>query len=900
MILKRLKLANFKDILEREVQFPACGLIVVQGPNEVGKTALQEALDLLLEVPADSNKARVKTQRPVGRDAAPEVELEADCGPYSFTYFKRFDVRHPETVLRVHHPRSEQLTGRDAHERVGSILAENLDVQLWKAVRVQQGAAIGQVGLADCRSLMAALDAAAGTVPVGQGELTIFERIAKEALRYFTPGGQPVQDLMRDRKEVELLERDVARLTGSLAELQKTVEQVEWLDRQLRTLDEELEEAGSNRGARSDELRELEKLERELAPLHANAEAAEARASQAQDRRDARLRLVADVERLDDAVQALEVAHARRTAELENARSDAARQTLEAEAAAERREQAEQLYELRRRDYDFRQDELGLAQLNERHGRVVESRRLVSEARELLARTKITQSGLNRIDEERATLAKARAALEAGSPSLTFAAEAEITFLVDGDTLSLGPRQVVERAIKDELKVQVPNLFSMSVRSGASVESLTRQVHTSEVQLARIFKTSAVASRDDAGEQLRQRQEAERTVHDADARQQQDLRDLTLEQMSGKIESLERSTSSYLAARPAEPVIGATTEECDELRRRAEADAAQAKAVHEGASRLARGADERTDGLRADVQATSAQLDLQRENHERLLREIGVARLTATDDSLEQELREARDTEQETHGLLVAEEAQLQALEPERVRALAENATAACENLDIQRRALKEQRLRLEAELRFRGQDGLAEAYEEVASKRDRCRRALDGLEKRAGATKHLLEAMRECREEARQRREGPLRERINELGRILYGGSFSVELDDRLAISDRTLGGTTLAFEQLSTGAQEQLALIARLSAGMLVSDHGGVPIILDDTLGHSDEGRLEYMGHILSEAGRRCQVIVLTSYPRRYAHVSGATVISLVGDKITGSVTGSGAREPGAALDS
>ena len=33
---------------------------------------------------------------------------------------------------------------------------------------------------------------------------------------------------------------------------------------------------------------------------------------------------------------------------------------------------------------------------------------------------------------------------------------------------------------------------------------------------------------------------------------------------------------------------------------------------------------------------------------------------------------------------------------------------------------------------------------------------------------------------------------------------------------------------------------------------------------------------------------------------HVSGATVISLVGDKITGSVTGSGAREPGAALDS
>jgi hypothetical protein len=41
--------------------------------------------------------------------------------------------------------------------------------------------------------------------------------------------------------------------------------------------------------------------------------------------------------------------------------------------------------------------------------------------------------------------------------------------------------------------------------------------------------------------------------------------------------------------------------------------------------------------------------------------------------------------------------------------------------------------------------------------------------------------------------------------------------------------------------------------------------------------------MCHILGLAGRQCQVIVLTSYPRRYASVSGATVISLVGDSVT-----------------
>ena len=93
MRITRLRLTNFKDILLREVQFPPSGVIVIQGPNEIGKTALQEAIDLILDLPADSRHRRVAAQRPAARDLSPEVELEADCGPYSFTYSKRF--RHP-------------------------------------------------------------------------------------------------------------------------------------------------------------------------------------------------------------------------------------------------------------------------------------------------------------------------------------------------------------------------------------------------------------------------------------------------------------------------------------------------------------------------------------------------------------------------------------------------------------------------------------------------------------------------------------------------------------------------------------------------------------------------------------------------------------------------------------
>ena len=605
MRLKRLRLANFKDVVSREIEFPPSGVIVIQGPNEVGKTALQEALDLLLEVHADSNKTRVKIQRPADQDAAPEVELEADSGPYSFTYFKRFDTRRPETLLRIRRPHPEQLTGREAHERVESILSESLDLDLWKAVRVQQGAAIGQVALADSRSLMAALDAAAGTAPAGQGELTLFGRIEREALRYFTPTGQPGQELVKDRREMTKLEEQVDEFTAELGKLQKTIDQLQWLEGQLRELDDQVAEAKRNRTQREAEVRELEKLEAELARLRANAEAAAAKAEQARDRHQAREQLSARLQSMDKAVQVLEQTHMKLRSSLDVAAAEQAHQAHEAEAAAVRREQAEQIYELRRQDYDFRQDELGLVQLRERRERVVDSREKVIRARELIERIKITESGLKRIDDHRLTLERARAALAAGSPNLRFEAEAELGLQVDGEVVPLAQGQVLERTVADRLDLHLPSLFRLSVRSGTSVEALTQQVRNAEAQLARLFKSYGVVDREEADRQLKSRVEAERTVHEAEARQRQDLRDLTLEEMAAKIDDLQRRTAAYCTARSPQPEMGTTIELCEELRGTAESDASSTKAAHEGLLHGSKIADDRVQDLRLKAQEAS-------------------------------------------------------------------------------------------------------------------------------------------------------------------------------------------------------------------------------------------------------------------------------------------------------
>jgi hypothetical protein len=137
-----------------------------------------------------------------------------------------------------------------------------------------------------------------------------------------------------------------------------------------------------------------------------------------------------------------------------------------------------------------------------------------------------------------------------------------------------------------------------------------------------------------------------------------------------------------------------------------------------------------------------------------------------------------------------------------------------------------------------------------------------------------------EAREEARRPYSEPLRRAIEELGRPLFGADLGVELDGELAIARRTLGGVTLRFDQLSTGAREQLALVARLACAMLVDREGaGVPLIVDDALGLTDRDRLRAMGEVLTSAAERCQVIVLTSFPERYRHVRGARVVSLAG---------------------
>jgi hypothetical protein len=148
---------------------------------------------------------------------------------------------------------------------------------------------------------------------------------------------------------------------------------------------------------------------------------------------------------------------------------------------------------------------------------------------------------------------------------------------------------------------------------------------------------------------------------------------------------------------------------------------------------------------------------------------------------------------------------------------------------------------------------------------------------RRADAARLLFETMRRNRDDAKRTYVAPFREHIERLGRIVFGPSFSIEIDDELQIVRRTLNGITVTFEALSAGAREQLCIIARLACATLVSPDGGVPVIVDDALGHSDPQRLQRIGAVFNSAGRQSQVIILTCMPDRYRSIGSAHVVTL-----------------------
>ena len=375
----------------------------------------------------------------------------------------------------------------------------------------------------------------------------------------------------------------------------------------------------------------------------------------------------------------------------------------------------------------------------------------------------------------------------------------------------------------------------------------------------------------EARQRNQERRAALRTLEECRARASECLGDLSRDALHAAVARLREQLGDVSADAPAD-LDGAKTAltAAERARERTEAALTAAKNAVEETRRRLSAIEERERGAKLRLEHADG---VRRSLAERLAAE----RDRVADAELSQRLAAAEGAATALERDFARDAERVASTNPELVESLLRDAQEGLEAASAERRAAEDERLRVEERVAFGGGQGLHERCGEAEAALLRATREAEAQRRRAAAARLLFETLRDARDATRRAHQTPLRSEIEALGRQVFGPSFGVELDDQLRVARRTLDGVTLDFEQLSGGAREQVALLARLACARLVADEGGVPAILDDALGYSDPERLEALGRALAAAGRTGQVIVLTCVGDRYRRVPGARLVRI-----------------------
>lgn len=871
MKVHRLMLRNYRGISHREIEFPDHGVVVVCGANEIGKSSMIEALDLLLESKDRSTKKDVKQVKPTHSDVGSEVSAEISCGPYLFEYRKRFHKK-PETELTVLRPHREQLTGDEAHERVRAMLAETVDSDLWHAQRVLQSASTAAVDLSGCDALSRALDVAAGDSGGLCGtEPLLIERIDAEYGRYFTPTGRPTGEWATAISRLAEAEVAVTECAAAVAEVDERVSRHAVLTEQVADFSHRRIAAGPRLAAATEAAEKIAVLTAQRREAQLVAEAAAATSAAAGAAHTGRGQLLAEIATRTGVVAETEAEAQEAAVAQSEVRADATACDIAVQQAAEVFAELQHRAESVQRTVDRltareEADRLAarLAKIDAIEG---DRERVCAE----LTTIAVTEELLRRIEDAAAAFDRIGDQLASTSAEIEFTAAADIQLAVGDQQISLSAGQSWSITAAGPTAVEVSGILTARVTPGATTLDIHAKHAAAQQELAAALAAGQVADLPAARSAGQRRRELQSS---------RDQLSATLAGLCGdeQIDDLRSRLALLRAEHPAESVLPTT----DIGAARAELDAVQttrAAAMSECEARrqAATAAAARLAELSTRATVLQNKLETQRAELDAAAGRLAQERATAGDEDLaaaaDSTLRAARTADQrlaELAGALAA--AQPEAVEAELAEARREAETLR-ERYEEAARSLRE----ITIELSVFGGEGRQGKLDAAQIEREHAASEHTQVGARARAAQLLRSVMTRHRDTTRLRYVEPYRAELQRLGRPVFGPTFEVDIDSDLCIRSRTLDGITVPYDSLSGGAKEQLGILARLAGAALVAKEDAVPVVVDDALGFTDPDRLAKMGQLFDSVGSHGQVIVLTCSPDRYNGVKNAHRIDL-----------------------
>ena len=872
MKLNRLVLTNYRGITHREIEFPERGVVVVSGANEIGKSSMIEALDLLVNSKDRSNKKDVKQVKPTHVDVGAEITAEISTGPYRFIYHKRFHKRC-ETQLTVLAPRREQLTGDEAHERVLAMLDETVDMELWQAQRVLQAASTAAVDLSGCDALSRALDVAAGeAVQLSGAEPLLIDRIDAEYLRYYTPTGRPTGEWAAAIKRLREADDEVARYAAAVAEVDDGVRRHSALTDDLARLTEERADATKRLTTARAAAEAVAALTQQLKQAEVIAAAADATHAASVAALTERRRLRADIDERTAAIAELEAAAAEAlddlatATEVQEAAEAAAEEARATVAASQARVDAA------RRVVERASDRDEATRLETRVAKLDAARRELDGVERELAGIALTDDTMRAIETAAIAVERAAGQAELASAQIEFVAIADVEMRLDGDPIALEGGGTWAASVSAPTEIELPGLLRARVVPGTPAsDSQAKLEAAQEVLVAALTKVRAadVAEARRLDDRRRELIAAREKLH------------ATSEALVGD-DSVEELRTRLAELREAEPAVQGLWDTVDPTVARADLDAAIAahkqamadcethRKVAEAAAKRLGERTSRANVAREKLVAAEGELTAARER-------LTLQRSTAGDDDLAVKAEADGEEARRATGLVAELGAELARSAPDTVTAALNDAVRRADSLDNRHIDVSEALREVTTQLKVYGTEGRKGQLDAAQTEREHAEGDYLRMHRRARAAQLLRSVMVRHRDATRLRYVDPFRNQVERLGRIVFGDSFEVEIDSALRICSRTLSGRTVPYESLSGGAKEQMGIVARLAGAALVAKEDSVPVVIDDALGFSDADRLIKMGSVFNTVGGDGQVIVLTCSPERYASVTGAHHIEL-----------------------
>jgi DNA repair exonuclease SbcCD ATPase subunit len=880
MKLRRLQLEHWRGVRASEVEFDD-GVTIVAGPNEIGKTSLIEALRFLFRFPDSSSHRDIESVRPVHADEAPRVALDAELGDCTIHYAKRFKKtgRAGETTLRIEVPgrNPEQLTGRDAHDRAETLLANDIDVALWEALQVEQGGGVGQVDLRDRRGLQEALDAAAGTERMASEQAaSLIERAAQAYAEHFTPTGKPRGAMAELPRAIGDARARRDTIQARLDQVEDAAERHEGLHRRLAEMRNRLPELEARVAEARQRLAEVQQLESAHAKKALVVKTLEQQLNEALDDDRQRARWRAQIDETGQAVaggreRLAAVEREQRTLKdrlsaVESAQSAAQARRDEAKAQAHRYRQAIERNVLRQRLETL---EARLAQVTS-----LDEKRLAAQA--VVDAIALERADIAALRDLEHALVEARAATLAVTPRIQVTALNTVELSVRGEAVRLGKGDTHDDVASAGFALEVPGLLTVDVSTTTGIEQSRAAAATAREAFEAALSEHHVSSLAGAEQRLQEKEQARERVENLAVQRNDWLNSETLEALRGSASELAARVSAIDAELAGQSVPDEETALRNELDTTEATAAAAQQALDRGAAEATRLRVE-INSIGHEVERLTAQSRAGEDAIAAASASLDAARAALGDDALAKRIDAARHELSRAQADWQGLDAALNAADPASVTLLAENSAAALTR-HVEEIGKTEVELgKLDGELAQTRREGLFDQLSGVETELAGLDAEYGRVERRARAAERLWQVLDAHRAAASRRYVRPLKDRIDVLGRLVFGPTFSVDIDGDLAIENRSLNGVSVPFDSLSGGAREQLGILARLAAAQIVGQHSQVPLMMDDTLGFTDDDRLTRMGAAIAQVARDNQVIILTCMPSRFAYIGNAKTVAL-----------------------